>query len=128
MTDLAARVDLQVLPYGPGEIETVMRAVPHYRATVMRKDAIRGLAQDMAQIAVVNVLATHARVPEPVVYGVVDAVIKQAEELPRINSLFAGLPDLLVPLRREGPAALGFGGVPLHPGALRAYREAGLVG
>jgi hypothetical protein len=27
----------------------------------------------------------------------------------------------------QGPAALEFGGVLLHPGALRAYREAGFV-
>ena len=43
MTDLASRIDLRVLPYAPGQIETVMQAVPHYRATVMRKHAIRGL-------------------------------------------------------------------------------------
>jgi TRAP transporter TAXI family solute receptor len=127
MTDLAARIDVAVLPYAPGQIETVMRAVPHYRATVMRKHAIRGLEADMAQLAVVNVLATHARVPEPLVHAVVAAVLEQAEELGRLNPLFAGLADLFEPLRQQGPAGLEFGGVPLHPGALRAYREAGWV-
>jgi TRAP-type uncharacterized transport system substrate-binding protein len=77
---------------------------------------------------VVNVLATHARVPEPVVHDVVGAVIKAADELGRINPLFAGLADLFVPLRQQGAVALEFGGVSLHPGALRAYREAGFVG
>ena len=128
MTDLAARIDLRVLPYAPGQIETVMQAVPYYRATVMRQRAIRGLDADVAQLAVVNVLATHARVPEPVVRDVVSVVIKQAAELGRLNPLFVGLEDLFAPLRSEGPAALEFGGVSLHPGALRAYREAGLVG
>ena len=127
MTDLAARVDLRVLAYGAGELESVMRAVPDYRATVMRRQAIRGLEADVAQLAVVNVLATHARVPQPVVCEVVAAVIKQADELGRLNPLFAGLADLFVPLRRHGPAALEFGGVWLHPGALRAYGEAGLL-
>jgi TRAP transporter TAXI family solute receptor len=128
MTDLAARIDLQVLGLGPGEIETVMRAVPDYRATVMRKHAIRGLDQDVAQIAVVNVLVTHARVAQAVVCDVVGAVIKAAGELGRLNPLFVGLKDLFAPLRQQGPAALEFGGVMLHPGALRAYREAELVG
>jgi TRAP transporter TAXI family solute receptor len=128
MTDLAARVDLRVLAYGPDEIDTVMRAVPDYRSTVMRKHAIRGLGADVAQIAVVNVLATHARAPEPVVCELVGALIKQAGELGRINPLFTGLQDLFAPLRLQGPSALEFGGVALHPGALRAYREAGLVG
>jgi TRAP transporter TAXI family solute receptor len=128
MTDLAQRVDLRVLSHGPGEIETVMRAVPDYRATVMRAHAIRGLDRDVTQIAVLNVLVTHARAPEPVVCDVVGAVIKHAGDLGRINPLFAGLPDLFAPLRQQGAAALEFGGVPPHPGALRAYREAGLAG
>jgi TRAP transporter TAXI family solute receptor len=128
MTDLAARVDLQVLAFGPGEIESVVRAVPDYRATVMRQGAIRGLKTDVAQIAVVNVLVAHARVPEAVVCDVVGAVIKLAAELGRLNPLFVGLPDLFEPLRHEGRTALEFGGVALHPGALRAYHEAGLVG
>jgi hypothetical protein len=34
---------------------------------------------------------------------------------------------LLEPLRSRGAAALEFGGVPLHPGALRAYRAGGLL-
>jgi hypothetical protein len=62
-----------------------------------------------------------------VVCDVVGAVIKAAGELPRINPLFAGLQDLFAPLRLKGPSALEFGGVSLHAGALRAYREAGLV-
>ena len=126
MTDLATRVDLQVIPYGPGEIEQVLR-VPFYRPTIMRARAIRGLDRDVAQIAVVNVLATHARVAEATVREVVAAVIEGACELARLNSLFVGLPDLFEPLRRQGRAALEFGGVPLHDGALRACREAGFL-
>src|SRR5882672_2386523 len=43
MTDLAARVDLRVLPYGTGELDALMKAVSYYRPTIMRKGAIRGL-------------------------------------------------------------------------------------
>src|SRR5258708_4692638 len=87
----------------PGESEMVMRAVPDYRSTVIRRQAIRGLEQDVAQIAVVNVLATHARVSESVVCDVVGAVIREAGELGRINPLFVGLQDLFAPLRLQGP-------------------------
>jgi TRAP transporter TAXI family solute receptor len=126
MTELAARVPLQVIPYAGGDLDAVTRAVSFYRATVMRKGAIRGLAADVAQVAVVNVLVTHARTPEPLVHDVVAAVIAGARELGEINPLFVGLADLFAPLRVQGPLALEFGGVALHPGALRAYREAGL--
>ena len=67
MTDLAERVGLCVLPYERDELERVMQAVPDYRRTVMRKGAIRGLDADLPQVAVVNVLVSHGRVPEAMV-------------------------------------------------------------
>ncbi len=48
-------------------------------------------------------------------------------ELGRLNPLFAGLADLFQPLKTDGAKALEFGGVSLHPGAVRAYREAGYL-
>jgi uncharacterized protein len=125
MTDLAARVDLQIIPYAPGEMETVLRAVPFYRTAIIHAHAIRGLDHQVPQIAVVNVLATHARVAESTVRAVVAAVIEGAGELARLNPLFVGLPDLFEPLRREGRAAFEFGGVRLHEGALQAYGVTG---
>jgi TRAP transporter TAXI family solute receptor len=127
MTDLASRVALRVLPYAPGQLDAVMAAVPYYRRCVMRRGAIRGLIADVEQVAVVNVLVTHARVPEATVRSVVGAIIAGSDELGRRNSLFTGLKDLFEPLRSHGAAALAFGGVPLHPGALAAFRDAGLL-
>jgi TRAP-type uncharacterized transport system substrate-binding protein len=101
--------------------------VPYYRRTVMSAGAIRGLNADLAQIAVLNVLVTHRRVPDAIVQEAVKAVATSCDELGRANPLFAGLQELFDPLRSQGPAALEFGGVPLHPGALRAYRAAGLL-
>jgi TRAP transporter TAXI family solute receptor len=127
MTDLAQRVRVRVLPYAPAELEAVLRAAPYYRRTVMRAGAIRGLEADLPQIAVVNVLVTHRRVADAVVQEAVTAIATGCRELGKLNPLFAGMEELFTPLRSRGPAALEFGGVPLHPGALRAYREAGLV-
>jgi TRAP transporter TAXI family solute receptor len=127
MTDLAQRIALRVLPYQSGELEAVMQAVPYYRRTVMRAGAIRGLELDLPQVAVVNVLVTHQRVPHAIVREAVEAIATSGGELGRLNPLFIGMEELLEPLRSEGAAALEFGGVPLHPGALRAYREAGLL-
>jgi uncharacterized protein len=127
MTALAQRIALRVLPYAAGELETVMHAVPYYRRTVMRTGAIRGLDADLPQLAVVNVLVTHPRVPAATVREVVAAIVAKGEELGRLNALFASMGELLQPLRSQGAAALEFGGVALHPGALQAYRDAGLL-
>lgn len=127
MTALAERVLVRVLPYAPGDLEKVLGAVPFYRRTVMRKNAIRGLDADVAQVAVVNVLVTHARVDHDKVRDVASAIFSAREELPRLNALFSGLGDLFEPLRSDGAGALEFGGVALHPGAFAAYRAAGLL-
>ena len=74
-----------------------------------------------------NVLVTHRRVPDAIVREAVEAIAASGSDLGRLNPLFIGIEELLEPLRSDGAAALEFGGVPLHPGALRAYREAGLL-
>jgi uncharacterized protein len=127
MTELSERIAVRVLPYAPGDLAALMKAVSYYRPVTMRKGAFRGLDADVPQPAVVNILATHARMPEPVVHNAIAAIVANADELGRLNPLFVGLADLLQPLRSQGPAALEFGGVALHPGAVRAYREAGLL-
>jgi TRAP transporter TAXI family solute receptor len=127
MTALAARVLLRVLPYAPTDLDTVLRAVPFYRRTGMRKGAIRGLDADMAQAAVVNVLVTHARVAEDKVREVTAAIFAARDELPRLNALFEEVAALFEPLRSEGTRGLEFGGVVLHSGAIAAYRAAGLL-
>jgi len=47
------------------------------------------------------------------------------DKLPQLNPLFKGLKNLFEPLRTKGAAAFEFGGVPLHSGAIRAYKDAG---
>ena len=127
MTALAERILLRVLPYAAADLDTVLRAVSFYRRTVMRKGAIRGLDADVAQAAVVNVLVSHAHVAEDKVKDVAAAIFAARGELPRLNALFDGIGDLFTPLRSEGAGALEFGGVALHPGAMAAYRAAGLL-
>lgn len=127
MSELAERVALSVVSYAAGQLETVLQAVPYYRRAVMRKGAIRGLEVDTPQIAVINVLVTHPRVPEETVRAAVAAIVASCSELGRLNPLFAEMAQLFAPLRSEGAAALEFGGVPLHPGARRAYRDLGLL-
>ena len=128
MTDLASRVELRVLPYASGELEALVKAISYYRPTIMRRGALRGLNADVPQAAVVNVLATHARIPERMACEAVALIVSNADELGRLNPLFSGLADLFRPLQSRGAAAIEFGGVKLHQGALDAYRAAGLLG
>ena len=123
MTDLSRRADVRVVPYAAGQLEKTLSAVPFYRRVVMKKDLFSGVIEDIAQIGVVNVLVTHDRIAEPVVHDMAQAIGRNLDKLPQMNPLFGGISDLFEPLRNKGAAAFEFGGVPLHPGAARAYKE-----
>jgi TRAP transporter TAXI family solute receptor len=125
MTELSQRADVRVIPYAQGQIEKILTAVPFYRRVKMEKGIFRGVTEDISQVGVVNVLVTHERIPEPVVYDMAVIIANNLDTLPQMNPLFKGIKDLFEPLRTQGTAAFEFGGVALHPGAARAYRDAG---
>jgi hypothetical protein len=125
LTDLSQRADIRVIPFGPGQLDKVLAQVPFYRPVVMEKNVFRGVVENVTQIGVINVLVTHERVLDNVVHDMAKAIADNLDRLPKMNLLFKGLKDLFTPLRTEDAAAFEFGGVPLHPGAVKAYREAG---
>ena len=127
MIDLSERADVRVVPYAPGQLETVLTHIPFYRGVTMEKNVFRGVVEDSAQLAVINVLVTHESVSEAIVHDMAKAIADNLDALPQMNPLFKGLKTLFEPLRVKGTAAFEFGGVPLHPGAARAYREAGWI-
>lgn len=127
MTALDEAVSLRVLPYAPGELEIVLARNSVYSRATMRRGALRALDADVQQPGVVNVLVTHARQPAAEVAAVVRAIVSGADDLGRLDPLFAGIADLWAPLKTDGERALVFEGVPLHEGARGAYRAAGLL-
>jgi TRAP transporter TAXI family solute receptor len=127
MTELDERAEIRVLRHDPRQLDRLIGSVSFYRRMVMPTGALRGLEADSAQVGVLNVLATHERVAPATVRSVVAAMVAGAAELARLNPLHAGLEELYEPLRTLGEAAFEVGGVGLHPGAIEAYREAGLL-
>jgi len=128
MTELANSTDVRVLDYAPGQLEAVLEAAGYYRRAVMEKGCFRGVGRDTPQVGVFNVITTHARVPDALVREFVATMIDNADALGKTQPLYKGLAGLYRELKTEGRALFEPGGVPLHPGAVRAYRDAGLLG
>lgn len=127
LTDLSERADIRVVPYAPGQLDKVMAQVPFYRPVVLEQNVFRGVVEEVTQVGVINVLVTHERIADNIVHKMAKAIADNLDTLPQMNPLFKGLRNLFEPLRAQGPAAFEFGGVGLHRGALRAYRDAGWV-
>ena len=85
----------------------------------------RGLEIETEQLAVVNIIAAHARTNDELVHKYVSTILKNLEELAQINPLFIGLEKVFQELDSEGQKCIEFGGTPIHPGAIQAYKDAG---
>ena len=127
MRDISERMDVRVLDYTDGDLARVLEQVDFYRHSVMSTGFFRGIEAETEQLAVVNIVAAHENTDPEIVRKFVATMLSNLDELTEINALFRGLGDLFEPLLTEGAAALEYGGVPLHPGAIQAYRDAGFL-
>ena len=127
MTELADGTDVRVLEYAPGQLEKIIAEGNFYRRAVMPVGAFRGIERETAQVGVLNVIATHERVEDAMVHELVTTMIENVNLLGERQELYLGLADLFAELKTEGQSVSEPGGVSLHPGAIQAYRDAGLL-
>lgn len=102
---------------GP-EIERLLAGNPFYRKVAIPAGLYNN-ARDIGTFGVSATLVTSADTPEDVVYTLARAVLENFEEFRTLHPAFAGLrPEEAI---REALTA------PMHPGAIRAYRDLGLM-
>ena len=92
---------------------------PFYRTATIPGGMYRGSDEDVATFGVGATFVSSADVPEEVVYVVVKAVFENIDQFRGLHPAFADL----------DPSEMAQAGLsaPLHPGAERYFREAGLM-
>ncbi|SEH77863.1 TAXI family TRAP transporter solute-binding subunit [Paracoccus alkenifer] len=103
---------------GP-EVEKLVEENPFYRTAVIPGGMYRGTDEDVTTFGVGATLVTGADVPEEVVYNVVKSVFDNIDQFKGLHPAFANLDP--AEMASEGLTA------PLHSGAERYFREAGLI-
>jgi hypothetical protein len=116
LRDLATSVDIVVVAIPP---EVIARTKdPAYLVATVPANTYRGQTTDVAAAAVQNYLVTHEGVSNEVVYGMTKALWTNLDQL---TAAHAAAKSIDVKRALEGMP------VPLHPGAEKYYREAGLL-
>jgi len=100
-------------------IEELLARHPYYVASVIPGGMYPGNPQDVPTIATQAVLVTSSDVPDDVAYAAVKAVFDHFADFRRLH-------PVLRPLDRKDLVPGGTV-IPIHPGALKYYREAGLI-
>ena len=103
---------------GP-EIDKLIKERPYYRTATIPGGMYRGTDSDTKTFGVGATFVSSAKVPEEVIYNVVKAVFENFEDFQKLHPAFANLkPEEMI---KDGLSA------PLHDGAVKYYKEAGLL-
>jgi TRAP transporter TAXI family solute receptor len=89
-----------------------------YQSAIIPANTYTGQLKDVPTAAVKNFLVTREDVPADTVYTMTKALFDNLDQLKAAHSAAKGIS------KEEAPKAVP---VPLHPGAERYYREAGLI-
>ncbi len=119
LQDAAISCGVKLVPISGPEVEQLIRREPFFVEAVIPGGLYRGIGQDTPTLGARCVLLTTAAVPETTVYELVKAVFEHFEDFRLLHPVLAELtPANLVPHELAAP---------LHPGAERYFREAGLL-
>lgn len=100
-------------------VDGLVKNFPYYRTATIPGGMYRGNDSDVKTFGVGATFATSSAVPEEVVYQVVKAVFENFDTFRKLHPAFGHLKK--EEMVKDGLSA------PLHPGALKYYKEAGLL-
>ncbi len=100
-------------------VDQLLETFPYYRRAVIPGGEYTGNPNDVETFGVAATLVTTINTPEEQVYQLVKAVFENFDTFTRLHPAFSAL-------QREDMVHAGLS-APLHPGAERYYREAGLI-
>jgi TRAP transporter TAXI family solute receptor len=118
ITDLALGTDIKILPLTGPKIAELQKKQPFYAKAILPANTYKGVTKDVETIAVRTVWTTHADVPEQVIYEVTKALFENLETMAKVHAQGANI---------TLKTALDIGTTPLHPGAIKYYKEKGLI-
>lgn len=116
--ELAGSGDVVLVELAEPELDALIRAKPYYAYATLPAGSYPGQTEELSLFGVKALLVASTELTEPTAYTIVQAILANLDRFLSSHPALAGLSreDLLEGL-----------GAPLHPGAARAYREAGLL-
>ncbi|MGJ5617846.1 TAXI family TRAP transporter solute-binding subunit [Sulfitobacter sp. MF3-043] len=117
VTDLANGHEIRIVPLNGPAIAKLQETQPYYANAILAGGTYKGQDNDVETLAVRAIWATHADVPDDIIYAVTKALYENTETLGNVH-----------PKGKEISLekALESVSVPLHPGAEKYYMEKGI--
>jgi uncharacterized protein len=118
VTDFAQSHALKIIPLSGPEIATLQKEQPYYANVKLPANTYKGQPNAVDTLAVMAVWATHDGLSENLAYEVTKALYENVAIMGQVHVQGKNI---------SLSTATAVGSAPLHPGAIRYYKEKGIV-
>ena len=126
LTELTELADVRAVSIPKNQLDRITGSSPAYWQMVLPNGAFKGHSRDQNTIRITNGWMVPRDSDPQIAYVIAKTVIAKYKQMAKKARHYASIEPLLLAARTEGVSALEVG-APLHPGALRAFKEAGIV-
>jgi TRAP transporter TAXI family solute receptor len=116
VSGLTIQNKIKIIPMEKSKLKAINKKYPYYEAAVIPAGTYKGITKDMTSVGVQDILTVNASLGEKEVYQITKAIYENLEKLRKIHP---SLQKLTFDNYRNSL-------VPLHPGALKFYKEKGI--
>ncbi len=118
ITDAAQSHSLKIIPLGGPEVGTLLKEQPYYTRVQLPANTYKGQTAPVDTLAVMAVWTAHDGVPDNIAYEVTKALYENVAIMGQVH-----VQGKNITLAN----ATAVGSVPLHPGAVRYFKEKGVL-
>jgi len=111
--------DAKLVSASGAKVDEIVAKNPYYAYSTVPAGMYRGTDKDVNSFGVAATMVTTANVSDKVAYNVAKAVFEDFDTFKRLHPAFANL-------KKEDMVKAGLS-IPLHPGAVKYYKEVGLL-
>ncbi len=116
--DLSTTHQLRFIPFTEEDVAKVVKTYPFYGRITLPKNTYKGQTEEILSVSVWNSVVCHKDTPDDLVYQVTKAVFENHKTLVNTHKIA----EYTTP-----KASATNSPIPIHPGALKYYKEIGVV-
>lgn len=118
LMEMAASMDTRIVPLDDATIAKLVKDYVGYSRITLKAGTYPWLKQDVPTVNTPVILVTNAKVPDEVVYTMTKALFENSATLVNVHEVMKNF----VPANAAADPV-----IPIHPGALRYYKQVGAV-
>ncbi len=126
LTELTELSRTRVIATPPDMLNKIVGTSGVYAPGMLKKGAIKGHDADLPVIDILNGWIGLPTLPEETAYIIAKSMIENIDSMAEKSPQYVSVRELFEKAKTQGSKVLEMGG-PLHPGSLRAFKEAGIV-